>query len=89
MNGLKFKCPKCGGDRLDEICTGVIQASEITDIDVENAILDYGETSYDGGELSHYQCLKCSYVLEDNGVTIEDVEDLIDWLKKNCSQDEE
>jgi len=89
MSKLKFKCPKCNGNRLEEVCTQVVQSSEITDIDAENELLDYGGTSYDGGELSHYQCLECSYVLIDEDVAVETVEDLIAWLKENCPQDKE
>ena len=84
---LKFKCPECSDTRLQEICSGVVQ-SATCDFITDTGIIDYGETSYDGGELSHYQCLKCGYVIRDgNDCNIDSEEELVAWLKEHCPQD--
>ena len=88
---LKFKCPKCGDTRLEEVCTEVVQSC-ICEFITEEGIVDYGNTSYDGGgELSHYQCMQCAYILQNEGYNcpVSEGRDLAKWLKQNCPQDEE
>jgi len=58
---MKFKCEKCGCDRLEEVLSDVTQSTEILDV-LEDEI-DYGNQSCDGGSLDRYQCLNCGKTL--------------------------
>ena len=79
---MKYKCKKCGCDKLEEVMTGVVQSSVIASID--DGILDYTNVSHDGGEVDRYQCVECGNVIKDgNGMTINTPEELIAWLKQN------
>ena len=57
VDGKKFKCPKCGCNRLEEVMTGVTYSSVIS-VAVGGAV-DYENASSDGGELDRIQCLEC------------------------------
>jgi predicted RNA-binding Zn-ribbon protein involved in translation (DUF1610 family) len=61
---VKFKCPDCGGHRIEEIMSDVTVASEITCIP-EGGDLDYGEQTSDGGVVERYQCMHCGFVVPD------------------------
>ena len=84
---LNFKCPKCGQNILEEIMVNCIQASSIDTISDEGFV-DYDNASTDFGEVSHYQCLNCGYILTDeNDIKISLPSELVNWLKKHCQQD--
>lgn len=75
---MKFKCPECGETRLEEVLVDVVQYTEILDIAEEDGlpIVNYGDHMLDGGEVTHFQCLKC-------GEHIADTEaELLDYLKE-------
>ena len=64
VDGKKFKCPKCGCNRLEEVMRDVTQSSVISVVEGEAA--DYENTSTDGqlawtvlGEVDRIQCLEC------------------------------
>ena len=66
-----FTCPRCGGHRLEEVMHSVIQSSPVLDIEVEDEgeeseahIVEYGDATFDGGVVSHYQCLGCGEELK-------------------------
>jgi len=86
---LKFKCPKCGHTELEEVMTDCILTSVIGVIDGEGAV-DYDDkriTTTDG-EVHHYQCVACGFILSDNNdVDVNNNEELAEWLKENCKQD--
>ena len=73
----RFKCPECGDNRLEEVTVNVTQYTEIVDVWVEgedneagealSVVVDYGDSTTDGGETVQYQCLRCGWVLP--GVT--------------------
>jgi len=67
---VKFKCPNCENDQVEEVVGGFIQYSVVTDIEIEDpdgevwVNLDYGEVSYEPGrepEIIDYVCSKCGY----------------------------
>ena len=76
---LKFKCPKCGFNRMEEVMTGVTVSTIINDLGIEDEFIDcnYGNASNDGGEVDRYQCVSCGHVVATNE------EDLIEFLTKN------
>ena len=87
--GLKFVCPSCGGNRLECVQDGS-HTSEVVNIDPD------GDFEYDAiqstGDVDRWQCLKCGYTLvdgDDNPAddAIIDQMDIIEWIKKNCSQE--
>lgn len=87
---LKFKCSKCGKERLEEVMNNVIQYSAIQGIEEteDGLCLDYGENNCEDGDVLCYQCIDCNAVLKhESGYTITDEEDLKEWLKKNCLQE--
>jgi len=89
MNILKFKCPKCGKKVLEEIMVEVVQSSSISEIqdDDGTVYIDYENSSTDGGEVSHYQCVECGYIIKDeDDNNINNHDDLAIWLKDNCKQ---
>ena len=82
---IKFKCPECGGERLNCIEDGTYH-SEIIRID-EEGDFDYGSIVAEGSPI-HYECISCGYVLldEDKNIIVDNI-DVVEWCKKNCSQD--
>ena len=94
---LKFKCPQCNHAVLEEVMTDVVQYSNISSIDESGAVdYDPNGVSHDGGEVAHYQCGQCGEILMfeptdesgDCGYTVGCEEELVEWLKQNCPQDE-
>ena len=64
---LKFKCPKCSKDLLEEIMINVIVSTPICRI---NQIGDNYEPEYDyskaenfDGQVDRYQCAKCGFIV--------------------------
>lgn len=87
---MEFTCPICGEHRLEEIMTDVVVASIITNLN-EEGDHDYGEQVNEDGEVDHYQCVNCGWIikhgsLETLGNPITDVIELAKWIKKNCPQ---
>jgi predicted RNA-binding Zn-ribbon protein involved in translation (DUF1610 family) len=82
---LKFKCPKCGSNRL-ECCEEGPYVSEVLVID-RDGDFDYGEISA-SGMVVRFQCLECGFALKDcMGENITDNEGVIDWIEENCPQE--
>lgn len=87
---IKFKCPKCGCEHLEEVLSNVTQYSIIDVIDDDGAI-DYRDKgmSYDGGEVNRYQCNECGFTVgedETNG-EVNTPEELVKWIKEHCKQE--
>jgi hypothetical protein len=59
-----FRCPQCGGHRLEEVMTDVFVSSEVLYCDAEGG-MEYGQEANDGGEVDRYQCLDCGWVVPD------------------------
>ena len=88
--GLKFVCPECQGTRL-ECCEDGAYNSEVLNID-EDGDFDYGDINASGG-VERFQCLKCGHVLlaKEKGFAeypVTDNEEVVEWIKKNCKQEE-
>lgn len=75
---LKFKCPKCGGEKLQE---RLYCDTMLTDIEkVTEDGIAYGNSIGDGEIYNvEYECKKCGYVLEN----VNGVDELINYLKDN------
>lgn len=78
---IKFKCPKCGAARIEEIMGGVTVASEICpeatyqgDGQIE---VQYGEQTNEDGEVERYQCNDCGFNLGSSS------QELMAFLRKN------
>ena len=66
METIEFNCPTCGSNRLEEVMVGVIVATEISDIVLEDGEADcvFGEQTNEDGEVDHYQCADCGHVVK-------------------------
>lgn len=60
MSKLRFTCPACDGNALEEVMEGVTVTSQISDIhyDEEDG-LEYREQLNEGGRVVRYQCADC------------------------------
>lgn len=86
---LKFICPKCKGEILEEVMTDVVQYSSIGSIS-EDGSVDYcvNGISHEGGEVELYQCHDCAYILKiDNDDNVNCEDELVQWIKKYCKQE--
>ena len=84
-DGVKFLCPQCQGTQL-ECCEDGPYVSDITNID-EDGDFDYGEICA-SGMVERIQCSGCGYVLcREDGSSIDDNEETVEWCKKNCNQE--
>jgi hypothetical protein len=81
LDGLQFKCPSCGGHRL-ECCENGPYNSEVLCIDDE-CDFEWGEISA-SGDVDRFQCLGCGFVLEHDNYPITDHEEVVEWIKENC-----
>jgi len=60
---LKFKCPHCGCDTLEEVCVDVVLTHTIIlPVDPDDCN-EYGEDEVFDCRVDHYQCASCGYVL--------------------------
>jgi len=87
---LKFICPKCKEEQqLEEVLINVVQTSVISTIDDSGAVDYEPNPVIEAGEIDHYQCAECGFVIEmdDYNARITDPEELVDWIKKHCRQD--
>jgi len=81
-DGLKFVCPSCNDNRLEQILDGYHRIP-ILNID-KDGDFDYGE--YESkGTVIRIQCSNCGYVLEDEpGIEITENIKTVEWIKNNC-----
>ena len=65
---MKFTCIECGGHRLEEVMLGVVVASKVNDITIEDGeiFIEYGEQTNDGGHDESYQCQDCGKVIAES-----------------------
>lgn len=84
--GLIFTCPECKSNRL-ECCENGPYNSEVLNID-EDSDFDYGAIDA-SGTVERFQCLNCGHILSrEDGSSIDDNEEVVEWIKKNCKQPE-
>ena len=82
---LKFTCPECGSNELGSI-ENVLTIFPITRI-LEDGDADYGDSRTDDSTIVAYECVDCGYQLQgDFGATIIDILEMVEWVKKHCSQ---
>jgi len=66
---MKFKCPQCDSTRIEEVLTAVTQTTEIKEVIIDEETfesVEYGEATFDGGEVEKFQCLKCGFHIAEN-----------------------
>jgi len=81
IKSLTFTCPECKNHIIEEVTENVTLFSQILTID-EDGDFEYDLIDQSDGELSHYQCSDCGWiVVDENGLKITDCLDLIKWLK--------
>lgn len=84
MSQLKFICPNCGDNKIEEIMTDAVVTSDINNIH-ESGDIDYGESSHEGGFINHFQCRGCGEIVgKDSSQTrgVVTPEDLYNYLKE-------
>jgi len=81
---MKFKCPHCGHERIEEVMFGCIYYSVIEDV-TEDGIEYTGENIVSDGSVDHYQCVDCGedLVFED-GTIVRDNDDLRVYLEEQA-----
>jgi len=86
---FKFKCPSCKREDLEIVEKDITMSSLIVEID-EEGHFEYDMIDTGGGFVLRFQCLECGYLLknEDEQV-ITTEEEVVKWLRKNCSQDKQ
>ena len=85
---LKFKCPKCNREDLEIVEKDVIMTSLVVEIDDEDNF-EYDLIDTGGGYVERFQCLDCGYILKDqSGQVITTEEEVVEWIRNNCSEDE-
>ena len=68
----EWKCKKCGGNKIEEVLSGVTQYSVIEDVEIVSGelCLNYGnyncEVTDDNACEVYYQCLKCGSRVSEN-----------------------
>ncbi len=58
-----FQCPKCGGNRLEEVMRDVVVASRIVSLD-EGGDTVYGHQTHEDGKVDRYQCVDCGWEID-------------------------
>ena len=81
---LIFTCPSCKSHRLECVENGNY-TSEVINI-ADDGDFDYGEITANG-MVDRFQCLDCGHVL-DTDHTLDDNEEVVEWIKENCPQPE-
>ena len=80
----EFKCPGCGGSRLEEVMVDVTVLSTVAWIEEDGGVV-YSDQRNEDGEVVRYQCEECGTVLCVKGEKITTAEELAAWLKKHGS----
>lgn len=82
VRSMRFTCPKCSHQVLEEIVCGATVTSEILDILIEEPEAEYGKQDTESGDVERYQCAGCGFVIK-NGESEEvfTLEGLVEWLK--------
>ena len=82
---LKFVCPGCGGDTVQNDLDGYHRCE--VEVLNDDGDFEYGQI-YSEGETIGWACASCGLCLTDeDGEIIVDNLDLVKWIKKNCPQD--
>jgi len=64
---LKFKCPKCNNDLIEEIMSGAIVSTPVLKLTVTGGgcepDYDYANAENYDGQIDRYQCAKCGFIV--------------------------
>jgi len=87
MKKRTFKCPDCGCKDIEEVMVSVVQFTVIDGVEwsSDDPIVHYSSDrrNSEGGEVSHYQCFECGYVIiQPGGNIITTPEELFLWIRK-------
>jgi len=86
---IKFTCPECGEHVIEEVMLNVMVVSPLIRINDDGDCV-YGVQINTDGEVSHYQCMSCGYVIEEEGESvITNCEELAEWIKAHCLKEGE
>lgn len=55
-----FKCPQCGGSRLEEVMENVTASTVVESIG-EGGDVEYGKVSHEDGNVVRFQCVSCGW----------------------------
>jgi len=80
---VRFRCPMCRDDKLEEVMGEVTTATVIKSVDREDEeITEYlGSTYEGGGVVSRYQCTNCGWTVKnEHGEAVDNPTDLIPFL---------
>jgi len=81
IKSLKFTCPECKSHLIEDVTADVTLYSRILTIN-EDGDFEYDLIDQSDGELSHYQCSDCGWIVVDGtGLKITDCLELVKWLK--------
>ena len=87
---VKFRCPNpnCKSTVIEEVLVEVTQFSPAVDIvTLSNGgiAVNYGNPSHEGGEVLHYECQLCGYLLSDgaDSIPFNESDELFEWLQKH------
>ena len=82
IKSLTFTCPKCGGHLIEEVTVNVSLYNRILTMNTRGTF-EYDLIDQSNGELDHYRCGACDYVVVDKqGNNITACLDLVKWLKR-------
>ena len=85
ISSLKFTCVTCGQHVLECIMDNGY-SSIVTYIDVDGNF-EYDNDAVDS-DLAYYQCDHCgAHIVYENGLDIQDDEEIVEYIKKNCKQE--
>lgn len=82
---LKFICPECEGNLLEEVMQGVTVFNTLDTIAYNEfgESIKWGDCDHEDGHIARFQCNACGYILEKStGAFVRDYDDLIEWLKE-------
>jgi transcription initiation factor IIE alpha subunit len=86
---LKFTCPKCGGHVLDQDEDNCFISSEIEHIRADGDFDILPPTIHKSSNYG-FSCRNCNvYLKDENNYILKENLEVVEWIKKNCSQEEE
>ena len=86
MADLKFKCPDCHNEKLEEVCSNAAISVPVTITDDGN-YGTFGKVEVLESHPDRFQCDYCGYTISDDTLDpIVDTEEVATWLRANCNQ---
>lgn len=78
MSELKFVCPKCGDNVIEEVLYSATVIYEVS-VDRDGDYVDVSAPYINDGEVERYQCRNCNFQIGEDG-EITSSEQLAEWL---------